>query len=179
MGAANSPRPGLLIRTCGPNDLEVLLALGRQTFYDTFHAMNTPENMQAYLDASFAPERIAAELADPGIQYFFLYLGAALAGYIKLNKPGCQTDDQSPDSLEIERIYVQRDFQGRGLGRVLVDKALEVARQEGLKSVWLGVWQENTAAIGFYRRMGFRAFATHSFYLGDEHQTDDLMRIEI
>jgi len=175
----NSNQPGAVIRVCGPEDLESLVALGRQTFYDTFHTMNTPENMQAYLDSAFDPETIAAELDNPGIQYYYLYLGQTLVGYLKLNWPGFQTDCNDPDSLEIERIYVLKSYQGCGFGRMLVNKSLDIARQSGMKSVWLGVWQKNTAAIGFYRRMGFKTFATHHFTLGAEHQTDDLMRLEL
>jgi ribosomal protein S18 acetylase RimI-like enzyme len=177
--AANSSMPAISIRACQNEDLDELIRLGRQTFYETFHAVNTPENMQAYLDSAFDPERIAAELNDPGIRYDFLFKGAELAGYVKLNLPGSQTDHNDPESLEIERIYVRREFQGQGLGRALIEHALRFARQAGMKTAWLGVWQENTAAIGFYQRMGFQTFATHDFWLGDERQTDDLMQLEL
>lgn len=171
--------PAISVRACRIGDLDELLRLGRKTFTETFQAMNTPENMQAYLDSAFDPERIAAELAGEGSRYVFLYRGADLAGYLKLNWPGSQSDQDDPQALEIERIYVQKEFQGQGLGRVLIEKALQVAREAGMPRVWLGVWQENRAAIGFYLRMGFTTFASHDFWLGDERQTDDLMRLEL
>ena len=48
-----------------------------------------------------------------------------------------------------------------------------------LKYIWLGVWQENPKAIQFYTKNGFEVFDQHVFKLGDEEQTDFLMRLFI
>jgi ribosomal protein S18 acetylase RimI-like enzyme len=174
-----SPQPALLFRPCTLADLPALLEIALETFDETFRPMNSPETMQAYIETAFTPEQFAAELAEPRSRFYFLYRGPELAGYLKLNEATAQTDLNEPDTLEIERIYVRTVFKGLGLGRYLVEQAISLARQGGMKSLWLGVWQKNTAAIGFYHRMGFRTFASHTFVMGEEHQTDDLMRLEI
>ena len=90
-----------------------------------------------------------------------------------------RTNCKGPDSLEIERIYVKKEFQGRGVGKDLLEFALDIARQSGKQFAWLGVWEKNEKAIGFYQSLGFQQAGTHGFILGDDHQTDKIMKINL
>ena len=114
-------------RECTLEDLEILQAFSRQRYFETFADMNTPENMTAYLDEAFATEKIRAELSDENSAFYFLYWDDKLAGYLKLNEFPAQTDIHDEQSLEIERIYVSKEFQGEGLGRCLMEKAISTA----------------------------------------------------
>ena len=78
--------------------------------------------------------------------------------------------------MEIERIYVLQAFHGTGLGQRLYDKAIEIALQYQLDYVWLGVWEENKRAIRFYEKNGFVTFSRHIFRVGEEEQTDLMMK---
>lgn len=111
------------------------------------------------------------------ILFFFIAWdeGSAI-GYLKVNTAQAQTDMHEEDSLEIERIYVLNAYHGKKVGQLLYDKAVEIAVQLGKTSVWLGVWEENPRAIRFYEKNGFVAFGTHLFKLGDDEQTDIIMR---
>lgn len=169
----------LTIRKCDGSDAVVLRDFAEKTFVDTFGPLNTPENMAAYAQAAFNPQRIVAELADPASEFYFLMDGSDLVGYVKLNEPGAQTDLNTPGTLEIERIYVRPENQGQGLGRLLIQFGIEQARQRKKKSVWLGVWEKNIKAIGFYQAMGFRKVGTHAFDMGDDHQTDHIMQLDL
>ena len=84
-----------------------------------------------------------------------------------------------PDALEIERIYVLKRFKGRGLGRLMLEKAFEEARARGAESVWLGVWEHNDAALGFSEHLGFEVFGSHAFHIGKTRDTDLLMRRKV
>ena len=166
----------ILFRQCIIDDLAILQSFSRQRFYETFAAMNTPENMAAYLDEAFAPEKIRAELSDINAVFYFLYRDGKLAGYLKLNESPAQTDIHDEQSLEIERIHVSKEFQGEGLGRCLMNEAISIAAQRKKKYVWLGVWEKNDKALRFYRRSGFYQIGTHSFVMGYDEQTDYIMR---
>ncbi len=167
------------IRRCGPSDLDELQKFAWQTFDESFGRFNTPENMQAYLNTAFDKAKLEMELKNPDSSFFFLFVKGMLAGYLKINENSAQTDIGDSDSLEIERIYVKSGFQGRGLGKALIQKALEVARQKNKSYAWLGVWEKNEKAIAFYERMGFKTIETHDFYLGDDRQTDYIMKQEL
>lgn len=166
-------------RPCTAEDLEVLRDFSRDLYYETFKGMCAPEDMDAYLSEAFAMEKIRSELNDPHSSFFFLYADDRLAGYIKLNEAEAQTDRNDPDSLELERIYVSGEVQGTGLGAYLMDRAVETARQKGKKSLWIGVWEKNTKAIEFYRKHGFYEIGTHTFVMGNDAQTDYMMKKDI
>ncbi|HYW82577.1 MAG TPA: GNAT family N-acetyltransferase [Spirochaetia bacterium] len=167
---------GVRIRRCELADLDALRTIAFGTFDDTFRRLNDTASFNEYLDASFSRTRLEAELKNPDSTFFFLYSDDLLAGYMKINRGDAQTDVKDPSALEIERIYVTRDFQGLGLGRALIDKALETARAARKKTVWLGVWEKNENAIAFYRKMGFSKTGTHDFFIGKKRQTDFIMR---
>ena len=106
----------IAFKQCTQADLFDLRALSRRTFRETFAADNTPAALQAHLDRAYALEKLRAELSNPYSQFWFLYEKGSLAGYLKLNEAPAQTELHDPVSLEIERIYVARAFQGHGLG---------------------------------------------------------------
>jgi ribosomal protein S18 acetylase RimI-like enzyme len=82
-------------------------------------------------------------------------------------------------ALEIERIYVLKDFYGKKVGQLLYEKAIELAKQVKSDYVWLGVWEENQRAISFYKKNGFEEFDKHIFKLGNDEQTDIMMKLQI
>jgi ribosomal protein S18 acetylase RimI-like enzyme len=169
----------LSFKKCGIDNLLTLQALSRSTYDVTFRHLNTPENMMAYLDSAFDMEKLRHELINPDSDFYFLYAGEALTGYLKLNEREAQTDLNDPESLELERIYVATEFQGKGLGGALMAKAVETARSRGKKYLWLGVWEKNEKAIAFYRKNGFYEIGKHSFVMGDEIQSDFVMRKDL
>jgi ribosomal protein S18 acetylase RimI-like enzyme len=100
-------------------------------------------------------------------------------GYLKLNFGQAQTELQDEKALEIERIYLLKEFHGKNVGQLLYDKALQIARQKNVDYVWLGVWEENRRAINFYTKNGFVEFDKHIFKLGNEEQTDKMMKLNL
>lgn len=166
-------------RQCRKGDLEELRTLSIKTFTAAFGHLNTPENMTAYCDRAFGADSLRQQLEVPGSSFWFLYADDTLAGYMKLNERDAQTDIRDADSLEVERIYVSPAFQGRGLGGYMIGQAAQMARDMGKTSLWLGVWEHNTRAIRFYETNGFKKAGSHAFYLGDDKQTDIIMRREL
>ncbi|KYD05463.1 GNAT family N-acetyltransferase [Heyndrickxia sporothermodurans] len=163
------------IKKCSLEDSRKLQEISYETFDDTFKHQNTPENMKAYLEKAFNLTQLEKELANISSQFFFVYFNDELAGYLKVNTNDAQSEEMGEDSLEIERIYIKKSFQKHGLGKVLLNKALEIALEGNKKKVWLGVWEKNENAIAFYKKMGFVQTGAHSFYMGDEEQTDFIM----
>lgn len=127
------------IRLCTMDGLPELRNLSINTFYETFAPMNTAEDMENYLATSFDEAKFRRELSDSNTDFFFVYSGEELAGYIKLNEAPSQSDVNDKTSLEIKRIYILLKYQGEGLGALLMDKAISTARERGKEYIWLGV----------------------------------------
>lgn len=161
------------------NDIEQLQKIGRQTFYETFSAENTEENMEKYLKDRFSIEKLTSELRDNNTEFYFASLDNKVIGYLKLNFEQSQTELKDDKAVEIERIYVLKDFHGKNVGQLLFDKAIQIATQKSADYVWLGVWEENSRAINFYKKNGFVEFDKHIFKLGNDEQTDIMMKLKL
>ena len=166
-------------KQCNLEDLHILQEISFETFNETFKEQNSPENMSAYLEKAFNLKQLEQELSNISSQFFFVYFQNELAGYLKVNTNGAQTEEMGNDSLEIERIYIKRKFQRHGLGKYLLNKAMEIALEHNKNKIWLGVWEKNENAITFYKKMGFDQTGAHSFYMGDEEQMDYIMTYSI
>ncbi len=160
-------------------DIDELQKIGRQTFYETFGSGNTEVNMNKYLDEGFSASKLTAELSDKNSEFYFASLDKEVIGYLKLNFGQSQTELKDDKALEIERIYVLKDYHGKSVGQVLYERAIQVARQIETDYVWLGVWEENPRAINFYKKNGFVEFDKHIFKLGNDKQTDIMMKLKL
>ncbi|GIV36401.1 MAG: N-acetyltransferase [Cyclobacteriaceae bacterium] len=161
------------------NDIDLLQKIGRQTFLETFSAGNTDENMQKYLDEAFSKTKLTTELDDQNAEFYFATLDGNVIGYLKINFGQSQTELQDNKAVEIERIYVLKEYHGKGVGQLLLDKAIKIARQKNADYIWLGVWEENPRAINFYKKNGFVEFDKHIFKLGNDEQTDIMMKLKL
>ncbi|MGQ7946748.1 GNAT family N-acetyltransferase [Flavobacterium sp. WC2509] len=161
------------------NDIDQLQKIGRQTFKETFSESNSEENMKSYLEVGFSNEKLTEELTDRNSDFYFATVDNEVIGYLKLNFGDSQTELKDNKSLEIERIYVSKEFHGKSVGQLLYDKAIQVAKLNDSEYVWLGVWEENLRAIRFYKKNGFVEFDKHIFKLGNEEQTDIMMKLKL
>ena len=159
--------------------IAALQQIGRQTFSETFAESNSAENMAKYLEEAYSYEKLNAELNDPNSIFYFAKMAQKVIGYLKLNFGASQTELKDKNALEIERIYVLKEFQGKKAGQLLFDKAIEIAKEHHVAYVWLGVWENNKRAHQFYTKNGFIEFDQHIFVLGDEAQTDIMMKLEL
>ncbi len=159
--------------------LPLLQRIGRQTFQETFADVNTEEDMKQYLEESFSPEKLTSELTNSNAEFYLATFGQDVVGYLKVNFGEAQTELKDGNAVEIERIYVSKAFHGKKVGQLLYDKALNIAHERKADYVWLGVWEKNLRAIAFYQKNGFVEFGQHLFRLGDDEQTDLMMRLQL
>ena len=157
-------------------DVKKLQVISCQTFIQTFASKNTAENVQFFLANNYANEKLSSELMNTESRFFFAKEGAETVGYLKLNSGKAQTVLPNSEGFEIERIYIDQDSKGKGIGKKLIDFSMREAIRSNARYIWLGVWENNLPAIRFYKKNGFIIFGTHGFQLGDDLQTDFLMK---
>jgi ribosomal protein S18 acetylase RimI-like enzyme len=158
------------------SDGNMLTEIGRKTFQETYADRNSEADMQSYIQESFTHEALNKQLQNPNTEFYIAWDADQPIGYLKLNTAEAQTDLNESDSIEIERIYVLADYHGRNVGQQLYQTAVEAAQAKNKTSIWLGVWEQNPRAIRFYEKNGFLPFAKHIFKVGNDEQTDHLMR---
>lgn len=163
------------IRYATSSDNTLLADLGARTFRDTFAADNTPEDMAAYLAASFNPQKQAGEINDPFARFLIAEIDGTPAGYAHLKLGPAPAVVVARKPVEIARIYADTPWIGKGIGARLMGACLAIADREGCDIVWLGVWERNARAIAFYRKWGFEEVGRQTFQLGTDLQTDLIM----
>jgi ribosomal protein S18 acetylase RimI-like enzyme len=161
------------IRPLKSSEIESWQIISRQTFRETFATFNTEENMSLYLANNLSFRKLQDEYNDLQSEVFVTEVNEEVIGYLKVN----HTKDRK--TLEIERIYVLKDFHGQGVGQLLLDKAIAIAKNKNIHLIWLGVWERNPRAIRFYEKNGFVPYGSHVFKLGNDEQCDVLMRLTI
>jgi ribosomal protein S18 acetylase RimI-like enzyme len=167
--------PDVTIRRGTLADAALLSELGARTFSETFAADNTPEDLAAYVATSFNVAQQTSELEDPGSTFLIAEVNGHAAGYAKLHDGEPEKGVEGAKPIELVRLYVSRDWLGRGVGEQLMRACIDEARQAGHETIWLGVWERNARAQAFYRKWNFRAVGEHMFQLGSDLQRDILM----
>ena len=168
------------VTIAGKQDAATIADLSRRTFYDTFAPHNTPENMELFLNTQFTRKQLIQQVGGRGNTFLLARLEGIAVGYARLFEgtevPGVLAGTKA---IEIARIYAEKKVIGKGIGRILMQACIDLARQKGMAWIWLGVWEHNHRAISFYEKMGFAIFDRHIFLLGQDVQYDWCMRLKI
>ena len=163
------------IRRAEARDAAALALLAERTFRATFAPHNSDANMALHCARTYGAAIQAAEIADPARVTVVADDGGTLAGYAQLRVGHPTACVEAARPVEIQRIYVDAPWQGRGIAQALMEAMLMHARERGADRVWLGVWEHNPRARRFYEKSGFALAGDHAFVLGHEVQRDLVM----
>ncbi|HXB43130.1 MAG TPA: GNAT family N-acetyltransferase [Puia sp.] len=168
--------PSIVIRIATRQDAELIASLSRRTFQESFAKFNTKRNMDKFMEVQFTEEVLMAEVEDPVNIFLLASIDNKPVGYVKLCESPKPPELDNIDVIEIARIYSEQKTIGKGVGKALMLQCIAIAKEKKKKAIWLGVWEHNEHAISFYKKFGFEQFSSHVFMLGDDAQTDLLLK---
>jgi len=166
----------IIIQTAKNGDADLIADLSRQTFYETFAPFNTKEDMNKFMNEQFTREQLIKEAKEIANKFILAYNDTKPVGYALMRESTIPEGLENFNTVEIARIYVLNTAIGTGAGKALMEKCIEMAKEINKEIIWLGVWEKNIRAISFYTKWGFEKFAEHPFILGNDIQTDWLMK---
>src|SRR4029078_5850109 len=136
------------IRKASADDAQLLTDLSYTTFWDAFvhHPKNAPDDLAHYMRQAFSVEQITKELEDTQAIFLFAEIAGEMAGYAKLVTGNIEPGITAERPIELNRLYSQQKFLGKGVGHALMDACLETAKRNGHDVMWLGVWEYNPRA---------------------------------
>ncbi len=167
------------IRLAVVSDAQELAELAESTFRDTFSEQNTAENMDLHCQSSYRKDIQEREISNPDYVTLVAESECQLVAYAQLRwekPPSCVTQNASG---EVQRLYVRKDFHGKGLAQKLMSECLERLAARGAETAWLGVWESNPRAIAFYKKFEFQEVGEHIFPVGDDPQRDIILARKI
>jgi diamine N-acetyltransferase len=170
-----------VIRVARPGDGKRLSLVGRASFLETYADLLPVEDVLAHTEKQHAPDVYCAWLADAKYRTWLVETGpgSVPVGYLVLSPPDLPMADLTPQDLEIKRIYVLHKYQRKGVGRELMERATQYAREAGYRRLLLGVYSRNTAALAFYDRIGFRPVGERYFRVGAHEYFDHILGIDL
>lgn len=168
--------PLVSIRYATLKDAGLIADFSRQTFYETFASHNTKENMDKFMNEQFSREVLMQEVGSPGNIFLLAHEQEEPVGYVRMRESINPPELCNSNVIEIARIYATSNSIGKGVGKALMQRCIDIALEMNKDVIWLGVWEHNQRAIDFYIKCGFEKFDTHTFLLGDDAQTDWIMK---
>ncbi|MEO0351287.1 MAG: GNAT family N-acetyltransferase [Cyanobacteria bacterium P01_A01_bin.15] len=169
----------ITIRQAYSDDAEALARTAKHIFRETFATENNLTDMEFYCSKSFGTEIQRQEILDPNWATILAEVEGQLVAFaqVRLHSPkACVAADQPS---ELHRLYVQKEWHGRGVAHKLMSNILSTALATGADYIWLGVWEHNPRAIAFYGKYGFRVVGEHIFQFGSDPQRDLVMMAEV
>ncbi len=165
----------LTIKIATASDLKNISQISIETFIETYSDFFSPNLIENYVNEKFNSTSIKKELDNKLIIYLLAFYDNHLIGYAKLKNQSWPSTIKSPNSIEIERLYVLNKFQKLKFGFAMMQKCIDQAISLNCNMIWLGVWEKNAKAIAFYEKLGFEMAGSINFHLGDKTLNDFLM----
>jgi GNAT superfamily N-acetyltransferase len=166
------------IHPCGWKHYSLLADIGAETFYETFSHENEKADMVAYIEKTYNLKQVEENVLREDVHYYVAYDEKQDVGYIKLIE-NVEVALLGGKVIELEKIYVRKPMQGSGVAALLMQQAIDFAKEQGANHLFLGVWQENERALAFYKKFGFEIFTTRTFMLGKRQCDDFLLKLDL
>ncbi len=167
------------IRKAKVEEVPAVRELAIEVYTDTFADQNTEANLLAFFNDSYNLEKLKEEFHDQGSLLYVALDELKIVGFMRM-RINSEVDNYLGQShLELQRLYIHRDYHGGSASRLLMEQALAYATEKKFEWIWLGVWERNFRAQKFYAKWGFERFGEHVFQMGDDPQTDWLMKKKI
>jgi ribosomal protein S18 acetylase RimI-like enzyme len=175
---SESPPTQPIIRRAVLDDVAALVPFARQSFFDAYCEIDDHDAIHDHSARHFTHERLAQAVLDPKTAVLLAH-DDALAGYALVTESEPPACIEGPAPIELVRLYLAKDRIGRGLGARLMREVVDEALRRGGRTLWLGVYDRNERAIGFYQRFGMRIVGTKSFEWAGAVVEDPVMAVDI
>jgi len=140
--------------------------LAREIWEEHYIKILSQEQINYMLDLFYSTNKIQSEIEE-GISWEMLLDEDKPIGYLV-----CKIESEK---LYISKIYLKAETRGKGLGKFLLNRAIELAKQNDKTSIYLNVNKYNTDSISFYERNGFMKIDEGVFDIGNGYVMDDFI----
>ena len=166
-------------RPAEPSDAPAIAALGNSSFWDAYGGSASDEDIAAHVEKYFSARAIQEQMSLPHVTYVIAHEGDGFSGFAKVREGGPHACLQAATAVEVQQLYVSPDFQRRGVGGILMNSTVALARRRRVDGIWLSVWSGADWAVAFYEKYGFVKKGTDDFHLGSEVHLDHIMWLAV
>lgn len=164
----------IAFRDSHPGDSGALDRIFRTSFCATFAHLYRAQDLEAFL-SGFGLDNWEEQLADPSFVFRIAQLDGVPIGFVKLGPLKLPVAANGPAML-LDQLYVLDRHHGNGIGRKLLDWAIDESRRRGAAELYLTVYVDNHRARRLYEHNGFEAVGRYDFMVGSHADEDIIMR---
>lgn len=158
-------------RVAVPADGLCIAVLATQVFLDTYATQGIRPSIAAEVLEQLSTSAIAAEMSLPASSFLLAELAGHLIGFAQWSHGSTHELVQSDTCVELNRLYVQERFCGKGIGKALLLQAQDMAAARGASALWLTAWVGNQRALAFYAACGYQDLgATLYVFQHEQHE---------
>jgi ribosomal protein S18 acetylase RimI-like enzyme len=164
--------PDTVIREANGRDVELIVELGKRSFYEAFAEKSHPEDMAAYMQTTFSIDEITAQLNDKNSLCLIIEFQVEPLGYAYLYPTRAPKCIKGPRAIQLIKFYLLKKCYGLGVGNTLMQACLTESSARDYQTMWLSSWDLNGRANAFYKRWHFKVVGRQDFVVGSDVQND-------
>ena len=145
----------LKIRKVGLEHLEELRDIGIKSYLPHYTHLWKPGGVEWYMNRCFGDEVLQNEFLDSNVEYYIAENNGENIGMMKLVLKKPLPDSEIENALYLEKIYFIKEWTGKGVGRKLIEFALNRASELKRDCVWLMAMDSSAKPIEAYEKAGF------------------------
>jgi ribosomal protein S18 acetylase RimI-like enzyme len=159
----------LQIMRADVSNAAMIATIGKKAFRASFeHLFKSREELFEYLEYTYDPVKLAKSIRKENNYYFLAWLNGEPVGFAKVKKDSLNDQIESISQIELQKIYVLKECQGRGVGTALLNEVKNLARDIYPDYIWLDTHISNEKAIRLYERSGFKKIGKYHFTIGTQ-----------
>ena len=157
----------IVLHTLTPDEFDELAQLAHTIWYQHYSSIISREQIAYMLNGRYSAEKLSRYLNSSQQWCWLLNDGERAVGYVS-----CAL---APDAtqMKLEQLYLLADYKGRGLGKMMMNHVLNLARDKKCQRLWLTVNKYNHDSIAVYKRSGFTVCEEAQFDIGNGYIMDD------
>lgn len=173
MSKIEKPPFEITIEDLNETEIDELADVAARSFADAFGEGLTPDELDTIIAESRSADYFKQSMNTSRI--LVAKEGGVIVGYIQYGEVKIPEVDSSSEDQEIGRVYVDTDKQGIGIGKKMLQKALDDPMVNKAPNVYLQVWGKNAKAIKLYESFGFIECGVTTFMQGGKTMQDQIM----
>ncbi len=160
----------LVISQLTKDDIIIVHQLANKIWPDAFKDILKPEQIEYMLDWMYNVNTLT-EQAQTGHLFYMITLDGIPKGFV-----GLEPNFPDAGTLRIHKLYVETSDQGKGFGKALLEKTIEIGKELDVATINLNVNRFN-AAVDFYKSQGFQIVKEENIDIGRGYLMEDYVMV--
>ncbi|MEN9699290.1 MAG: hypothetical protein RLZZ301_488 [Bacteroidota bacterium] len=160
-----SSNPNIRLQLASLHDLPSIERIARQTWPSTYQDIITSAQIDYMLNWMYSQKTLSQQV-ESGHEFYLVFDAQKALGFIALEWL------HPSHELKVNKLYVLPQEQGKGFGKLLLQKALARAKETQCATISLQVNRNNAAHL-FYKQLGFHVRCEADFDIGNGFYMND------